>query len=73
MLERMTRSVAESYGLVHQLNLRALRSYIKVTQEEDLINQINEIKEVVLLRTLWEAGLRQGLQDAVLDRMAKLT
>jgi len=72
-LERLARSVAESYGFLHQLNLRALRSYIKTTEEEELEKQIMLIKEAVLLRTLWEAGLSSGLQRAVLERLEKVS
>ena len=72
-LERLAKSVAESYGMLHQLELRALRSYIKTTPEEDLVKQIAEIKEVILLRTLWEAGLSSVLQAAVLERLERLS
>ena len=72
-LERLARSVAESYGMLHQLQLTALRSYIKTTPEEELIKQVAEIKEAVLLRTLWEAGLSSGMQKAVLDRLEKIS
>lgn len=71
-LERLAKSVAESYGLLHQSNLRALRVYIKITSEEELIKQVMEIKNTLLLRTLWEAGLSSGLQEAVLKRLEKI-
>ena len=72
-LERLARGVADSYGMLHQLNLRALRDYIKTTPEEELVNQVVEIKEVVLLRTLWEAGLSSGLQGAVLEKLKEIS
>lgn len=72
-LERLAKSVAESYGLLHQGNLRALRSYIKTTSEEDLVKEIESIGEAVLLRALWEAGLSSELQNAVLKRLEKLS
>lgn len=72
-LERMAKSVAESFGLLHQLNLRALRDYIKTTSEEELERQVMVIKEPALLRALWEAGLSSGLQGAVLERLKKIS
>lgn len=72
MLERMARSVFQSYGLLHQSNLRALRGYIKTTSEKELIQQVAEIKDAALLRTLWEAGLSSGLQGAVLERLKEI-
>lgn len=71
MLERLTLSVSESYGLLHQLNLRALRNYLKTTYEEELVEQVAEIKDTALLRALWEAGLSSRLQDAVLQQLGK--
>ena len=72
-LERLAREVTESYGLLHQAYLRALRNYIKTTSEEELVKQVIEIKEVALLRTLWEAGLSSRLQEVVLERLEKLS
>lgn len=72
-LERLAKSVSESYGLLHQSNLRVLRDYIKTTLEDELVKQVEELKEAVLLRTLWEAGLSSGLQDAVLKRLEKIS
>lgn len=73
LLERMARSVSETYGMLHQMNLRALRNYIKTTPEEELIKQVANVREAILLRSLWEAGLSSGLQEAVLERLEKLT
>ena len=72
-LYRLAKSVSESYGLLHVANLRALRFYIKTTSEEQLLEGVAKIDETALLRTLWEAGLSSGLQDAVLERLEKLT
>lgn len=72
-LYRLAKSVSESFGLLHQSNLRVLRNYIKVTPEEELVKEMVEIKEVALLRTLWEAGLSSGLQDVVLEKLEELS
>jgi len=72
-LERMTQTVSESYGLLHQMTLRALRDYIKTHSREELAKEVAEIKEAVLLRILWEAGLSSELQDAVLKRLEEIS
>lgn len=71
-LKRYAQRVTETYGLVHQSNLRALRYYIKEHTEVELVEEIAGLKDAVLLRALWEAGLSSVLQDAVLDRLNKL-
>jgi len=70
-LRRAAIRVVETYGLVHQVNLRALRSYIKTHTEEELLGEIRDIKESPLLRALWEAGLSQRLQDEVLKQLGR--
>lgn len=72
-LERQLKTVSEARGLLHQLALRGLRLYIKEHSEEELIKEIDKIKEAALLRFLWEAGLSASLQDAVLDRLKKIS
>jgi len=72
-LRRTAIRVVETYGLVHQVNLRALRNYIKTHTEEELLKEIRDIKESPLLRALWEAGLSQRLQDEVLEQLGKIS
>ncbi|MBA7567275.1 hypothetical protein ES708_08984 [subsurface metagenome] len=72
-LEKLSRKVADSFGLAHQTNLGVLRHYIKTTSNVQLITEIGKIKEAVLLRILWEAGLNSELQDAVLERLKKVS
>jgi len=64
--------VTETFGLHHQLMLRNLRNYIKGHTEESLIKEINKLESASYLRTLWEAGLTQALQDAVLERLKRV-
>ena len=54
------------------MNLRALRSYLKTTPEEMILREIKDITWPRALRALWEAGLAQPLQDAVLKRLSEL-
>ena len=70
-LKQLAKSVSESRGMLHQLNLRALRNYIKWTEEAELVKQVMEIDEAVLLRALWEAGLSSGLQEVVLEKLKR--
>ena len=70
-LKQLARSVSESRGMIHQLNLRGLRNYIKWTEEAELVEQAMEIDEAELLRALWEAGLSSGLQEVVLEKLKK--
>lgn len=72
-LRRTAIRVTETYGLLHQVTLRALRLYIKTHTEEELLKEIRDIRESPLLRTLWEAGLSQRLQDEVLEQLKKIT
>jgi len=67
------RAVRDSRGILHQIQLRALRDHIRARSVERIIEEINAIDDVTLLRTLWEAGLPPELQKAVLERARQLT
>ena len=71
-LEFYAKRCLETRGLVHQANLYALRDYIKRTPKDRLISEIKRIKNVEILRILWEAGLDADLQKAVLEVAKKL-
>ena len=71
-LSELAKQVGDSFGLLHQTYLRALRLYIKEHATEELVEEISGIEDVALLRTLWEAGLYQSLQDAVIEQLDKL-
>lgn len=70
-LSRLAKRVRDSWGLQHSANLNTLRHYVKITSEDSLAEQIKDITEVALLRTLWEAGLSARLQDVVLKQIGK--
>jgi len=72
-LKRHCRRVVETFGLQHVTMLRALRLYIKTHTEEELIKEIKDTKEAPCLKALWEAGLSQPLQDAVLEQIRKIS
>ena len=67
-LERLARSVSDTFGIHHLRALQSLRTYIAGTDDRWLISEIMEIPEARLLRSLLEAGLRQPLLDTVLKR-----
>lgn len=68
-LVSLAQGVSEARGLLHQVKLRALRLYIKETDEAKLEDEISRIKNARLLRVLWEAGLSSRLQAAVLRQL----
>lgn len=68
-LVRLAQGVSEARGLLHQVKLRALRLYIKETDEVKLEDEISRIKNARLLRVLWEAGLSTRLQAVVLKQI----
>lgn len=72
LLERYARTVRDSQGLQHQSALEGLRNYIKTTPDKELIDTIETITEEPLLRTLWEAGLKEPVRSAVLARSEEL-
>jgi len=72
LLEFYARRAAETRGLLHLSNLSELRTYLKTTKTEEIIEAIERIEDPRLLRTLWEAGLNRFLQEAVLKRTKNL-
>ncbi|GAJ24845.1 unnamed protein product [marine sediment metagenome] len=72
-LEKLSRKVADSFGLGHQMELGVLRHYIRTTSNIRLTTEIGNIKDAALLRILWEAGLSSELQDVVLERLKKVS
>ena len=71
-LEEYTWRTLQTRGLMHQRNLAILRNYIGTTPENDLIYAIDRINRIDQLKTLWEAGLKVRLQQAVLRRYEEL-
>lgn len=71
-LKKHCQRVVETFGLQHTIMLRALRVYIRDHTIEELVKEIKEIREAPYLKTLWEAGLSQALQDAVLGQLKKV-
>lgn len=72
-LLNLTKKVHDTFGLAHATNLATLRHYLKTTNEDKLVREILEFKDVALLRNLWEAGLSSRLQEVVLDKLKRLS
>uniref|UniRef100_A0A6M3M2F9 Uncharacterized protein n=1 Tax=viral metagenome TaxID=1070528 RepID=A0A6M3M2F9_9ZZZZ len=72
-LLNLTKKVADSFGLGHQINLGVLRYYIKTTSEDKLVEEVKDIKVDKYLRILWEAGLSTELQKVVLKQLEKIS
>jgi len=59
-------------GVWHLNAIRALREYIRQTSEKDLLEAIDKINDVDVLRTLLEAGLHEPLLTAVTRRAEEI-
>lgn len=71
-LRQLSIRVLETRGLVRQSNLRVLRSHLKSQPSERLLKEVADCDTARQLRTLWEAGLSDELQEAVTKRLEKL-
>lgn len=65
--------VQETGGLVRQVDMRALRDYLRSQSEVSLIREIKGLETSRQLRVLWEAGLSSALQKATTDRLEELS
>lgn len=68
-LRQLAIRVLESGGLVRQVHLRTLRSYLKKEPEDELIKGVSNCETTAQLRVLWEAGLSDRMQQAVTERL----
>ncbi len=71
-LETYIRRAIETRGLEHAQAMRTLRWYMRSIPERELIRAISSITKTEYLRTLWEAGLTNRLQQAVTRRYDEL-
>ena len=67
-LETYLKGCATTRGLEHINAIRALRTYIRLTSEEDITLAINRITDIMLLKHIIEAGVNARLQKAVTTR-----
>ena len=67
-LELYAKQIINTKGTQHLAMLESLRSYIRLTSEDELIRYINMITDPEILRTLIEAGLRGDVWKAAVRR-----
>lgn len=62
----------ETKGILHKATIETLRNYIRQTPEEELLRVIFSMNKPIHLRALWEAGVSQTLQLAIIKRLEEL-
>lgn len=68
-LELYATQIITTKGTLHLAALNALRSYIRLTTEADMITSINRITDPEILRALIEAGMRGATHKATISRL----
>jgi hypothetical protein len=68
-LELYAKQIINTKGTQHLAMLESLRSYIRLTSEDELIRYINMITDPEILRTLIEAGMRGTTHKATISRL----
>jgi hypothetical protein len=67
-LELYAKTIRGTKGTQHLAALESLRSYMRLTSEEEIIRYINTITDPDTLRTLIEAGMRGETLKATVRR-----
>lgn len=68
-LELYTNTIILTRGTAHLAALQALRTYLKLTPEQETIRYINMITDQEQLRALIEAGMRGDTYKATISRL----
>jgi len=71
-LEIMLKQAQEAKGWMHKGIIRNIHMYISTSNIDDIRKQIKEIKDLSLLRLLWEVGLNATLQATLLEHSRRL-
>jgi hypothetical protein len=71
-LHEMVKRMMESFGLLRQNWLNALRDQIRRIDEETFTKELQQFKTGEELRILWEAGLNATFQRLVIARLEEL-
>ena len=72
-LETYLTELTEAQGIEYMTKLQNLRTYIHTSTEKELINAIQKIENIWLLKHLIAAGLKPPLLKAVLTRYDELS
>jgi hypothetical protein len=67
-LEYILEQCSALRGIEHINAIRTLRSYIRLTPEDEVVLAINRITNIMLLKHIIEAGVNARLQKATLTR-----
>ena len=71
-LRELSKRAIETKSILHKAAIQTLRDYIKQTPEIDLMREIYKIEDKNQLRAIWEAGVSQTLQLAIINQLEKL-
>lgn len=71
-LETYAKAVIGTRGTQHLAGIEALRSYMRLTKELDIIRHINMITDPEVLRIILEAGARGDAYRATISRLNML-
>ena len=71
-LKLYAKQVRQTKGTQHLAALEALRSYMRLTTEENIIRYVNMITDPDILRTLIEAGMRATTHKTTILRLQLL-
>jgi len=73
MLERYLRLLAREVGVSYQLALSNLRNYMRTQDRNVLKQEIRALRNPLLFRYLWAAGLDAELQQVAMEAWRRLT
>ena len=71
-LQTLLKTAATSHGMLHNLNVSYVRTYIKQTSTESLIHDLERIDDIDLLRTLQEVGVPARIQEVFYAKIAEV-
>jgi len=73
VLERYLRLLAREVGVSYQLALSNLRNYMRTQDRNVLKREIRALRNPLLFRYLWAAGLDAELQQVAMEAWRRLT
>ncbi len=71
-LETYCKHVVRTKGMGHIIALDGLRLYLKATNPERLITEMNKIVEPELLRAMQEAGVPNSIWDEYIKKLEEV-
>lgn len=71
-LQTLLKTASTSHGMLHSLNVKYVRTYIRQTSTESLIRDLERIDDLDLLRTLQEVGVPARIQAVYYEKIAEV-